>query len=291
MYPAQFDYHCPATIAEALALLDTLGDDAKVIAGSMSLVPLMKLRFASPKHLIDLRKLPGMASVTQVGDLLQIGAMTTHRMLETNELIRSKQPMMSEAAAQIGDAQVRNLGTIGGSLSHADPSADWPAVTTALGATLQLVGKKGERSIGVEQFILGPLTTALEPGELVAQIRVPVQAKNAGSAYEKLPHPASRFALVGVAAVVVLDGNSIKSARVAITGVGPKVARAAGVEQALQGKPADAASLKAAAARVTEGIELRQDLLGSAAYRAHMAAVYVERALVKAVERARGNRS
>ena len=290
MYPAPFQYHAPATVAEALALLDKLGDDAKVIAGSMSLVPLMKFRLATPGYLVDLRKVPGMSGVSQVGDSLQIGALTTHRQMETDALVRAKLPMMSDAAAQIGDAQVRNMGTMGGSLAHADPSADWPAVTTALGATVHLVSKKGERAVPIEAFILGPLTTALEPGELIHKISVPLHGKHAGSAYEKLPHPASRFAVVGVAAVVVLDkGGVVTSARVAITGLGPKAARAAAVESALQGKQAGAAELRAASAHTTHGLELQDDLLGTAAWRGHMAAVYAERALVRAVERARKN--
>jgi carbon-monoxide dehydrogenase medium subunit len=287
MYAAPFEYYAPATVQEALSLLDKFQDDAKVLAGSQSLVPLMKLRLAQPQHVIDLRKVPGIIGVTESGGMLQIGAMTTHRALEVNELVRKRLPAMSEAAAQIGDAQVRNMGTIGGSLSHADPSADWPAVTVALDASAQIVAAKGERTVKIEQFIVGPLTTVLKPGELLVQVRVPVPAARTGSAYEKMPHPASRFAIVGVAAAVALDAKGgVQAARVAITGLAPKVTRAAFVEQVLQGKGSDAASLKAAAARAAEGIQLRADLIGSADYRANLAAVYTERALRRAVARA-----
>src|SRR5438552_11864892 len=171
MYPAPFEYHAPATVQEALSLLDKFKDDAKLLAGSQSLIPLMKLRLTQPQHVIDLRKVPGIIGVTESGGMLQIGAMTTHRALETNELVRNSLPVMSEAAAQIGDAQVRNMGTIGGSLSHADPSADWPAVTIALDASAQIVAAKGERTVKVEQFIVGPLTTVLKPGEILVQVR------------------------------------------------------------------------------------------------------------------------
>jgi carbon-monoxide dehydrogenase medium subunit len=287
MYPAPFEYHSPATVQEALSLLAKFQDDAKVIAGSQSLVPLMKLRLASPAHVIDLRKVPGMVGINESGGMLQIGAMTTHWALETNELVRARVPMMSEAAGQIGDAQVRNMGTIGGSLSHADPSADWPAVTVALDASVQIVSAKGERSIKVEQLIVGPLTTSLAPGEILVQVRVPLPAGRTGGAYEKLPHPASRFAIVGVAAAVALDAKGgIQAARIALTGLASKVTRASRVEQALQGKASDAATLKVVSARAADGIELRADLIGSADYKAHLAAVYTERALRRAVARA-----
>jgi carbon-monoxide dehydrogenase medium subunit len=155
MYPAPFEYHAPASVAEALSLLGKYGDEAKVIAGSMSLVPLMKLRLASPKHLVDLRKLPGLTSVSESGDSLRIGAMTTHHALEIDPVAAKRLPIIGETARHIGDAQVRNQGTIGGSLSHADPSADWPAVTLALDASVQIAGARGERTMRIEDFIVG----------------------------------------------------------------------------------------------------------------------------------------
>jgi carbon-monoxide dehydrogenase medium subunit len=288
MYPASFEYHTPTTLAEAIALLGRYGDEAKVISGSQSLIPLMKLRLAQPGHLVDLRKVDGLTGVREVQGALQIGALTTHAALAKSELLRAKLPMAAEAAGQIGDAQVRNLGTIGGSLAHADPSADWPAVLTALDASVVVAGPQGERTLKVEQLILGPLTTALEPGEILTQVRVALPPARTAGAYEKLCHPASRFAVVGVAAEISLDArNTVQWSRIAITGLGSKVTRATGVERALQGKAADPAAIKAAAARAAEGLELRADLSGSAAYKAQLAAVYTERAALRAVSRAR----
>jgi len=286
MYPASFEYHAPASLQEALSLLDRYQDDAKVLAGSQSLVPLMKLRLAQPGHLVDLRKLPGLTGVSESGDALQIGAMTTHRAIEASELLRAKLPVLPEAAALIGDAQVRNLGTLGGSLAHADPSADWPAVMVALDASVQIAGKRGERTVKVEELITGPLTTVLGPSEILVQVRVPLPGQRAGSAYEKVPHPASRFAVVGVAAAVMLDERgTVRAARVAVTGLGPKVTRARAAEQALTGKSPDEAAIDAAAARAAEGIEIRGDLSGSAAYKKHLLSVTAGRALRRAIAR------
>jgi carbon-monoxide dehydrogenase medium subunit len=288
MYPASFEYHAPTTLAEAIALLGRYGDEAKVLSGSQSLIPLMKLRLARPAHLVDLRKVDGLTGVREVQGVLQIGALTTHAALAKSELLRAKLPMAAEAAGQIGDAQVRNLGTIGGSLAHADPSADWPAVLTALDASVVVAGPQGERTLKVEQLIVGPLTTALEPGEILTQVTVALPPARTAGAYEKLPNPASRFAVVGVAAEISLDArNTVQWSRIAITGLGSKVTRATGVERALQGKAADPAAIKSAAARAAEGLELRADLSGSAAYKAQLASVYTERAALRAVSRAR----
>jgi len=288
MYPASFEYHTPTTLAEAIALLGRYGDEAKVLSGSQSLIPLMKLRLAQPAHLVDLRKVDGLTGVREVQGAIQIGALTTHATLAKSELLRAKLPMAAEAAGQIGDAQVRNLGTIGGSLAHADPSADWPAVLTALDASVVIAGPQGERTLKVEQLIVGPLTTVLEPGEILTQVRVALPPARTAGAYEKLPHPASRFAVVGVAAEISLDArNTVQWSRIAITGLGSKVTRATGVERALQGKAADPAAIKSAAARAAEGLDLRADLSGSAAYKAQLAAVYTERAALRAVSRAR----
>src|SRR5713101_5232106 len=172
MYAAPFEYHVPSTVAEAVALLGRWQDDAKLISGSQSLVPMMKLRLVQPKHVIDLRKVPGLTGVSESEGALVIGALTTHRAIETSEIARSRLPILSEAAGGIGDAQVRNLGTIGGSLAHADPAADWPAVTVALDASVTVAGPGGERTVPVEQLISGPLTTVLEPGEILVQVRI-----------------------------------------------------------------------------------------------------------------------
>ena len=287
MYPAPFEYHTPSTVAEAVALLGKFQDDAKLIAGSQSLIPMMKLRLVQPKHVVDLRKVPGLSGISEAEGALVVGALTTYRAIETSELARSRLPILPETAGNIGDAQVRNLGTIGGSLAHADPSADWPAVTVALDATVKIAGPRGERSVPVEQLISGPLSTVLEPAEILVQVRFPLPAARSGSAYEKLPHPASRFAVVGAAAAVTLDGKgAVQRARVALTGLGPKVSRATAVEQALQGKATSPEALQSAASRAAEGLDLRADGTGSAEYKAHLVAVYTERALRRAVARA-----
>ena len=288
MYSAPFEYHAPATLSEAIALLGRYGDEAKVLAGSQSLIPLMKLRLAQPAHVVDLRKVDGLTGVREAQGALLVGALTTHAAMAASELVRAKLPMAAEAASQIGDPQVRNLGTIGGSLAHADPSADCPAVLTALDATVVVAGPRGERTLKVQDLITGPLSTVLENGELLTQVKIPLPPARTAGAYEKLPNPASRFAIVGVAAEVSLDArNTVQWSRIAITGLAPKVTRATAVEQALQGKTADAATVKAASARAAAGMELRPDLTGSAAYKAQLAAVYTERAVLRAVSRAR----
>jgi len=288
MYSAPFEYHAPATLSEAIALLGRYGDEAKVLAGSQSLIALMKLRLAQPAHVVDLRKVDGLTGVREAQGALLVGALTTHAAMAASELVRAKLPMAAEAASQIGDPQVRNLGTIGGSLAHADPSADWPAVLTALDATVVLAGPRGERTLKVQDLITGPLSTVLENGELLTQVKIPLPPARTAGAYEKLPNPASRFAVVGVAAEVSLDArNAVQWSRIAITGLAPKVTRATQVEQALQGKSGDAAAVKAAAARAADGLELRPDLTGSAAYKAQLAAVYTERAVLRAISRAR----
>jgi carbon-monoxide dehydrogenase medium subunit len=200
-------------------------------------------------------------------------------------LLKQKLPILPEAAAQIGDAQVRNMGTIGGSLAHADPSADLPAVMLALGAELTAVGSKGTRTIAVDDFFLDLLTTSLASDELLTQIRIPLPPAGSGMAYEKYPHPASRYALVGVAAVVTRTADKVTRARVAITGVGTKATRELGVERALTGTAGDAAAIETAAARAAEGIDLRSDLQGTAEYRAQLARTYTKRALTRALER------
>jgi carbon-monoxide dehydrogenase medium subunit len=288
MYSAPFEYHAPSTLSEALALLGQYGDEAKVLAGSQSLVPLMKLRLAQPAHVVDLRKVDGLVGVRDVGGTLHIGALTTHAALAADPLFRAKLPMAAEAANQIGDAQVRNVGTIGGSLAHADPAADWPAVLMALDASVVIAGPRGERTLKVEDLIVGPLMTALDSGEILTQVRIALPPARTAGAYEKLPNPASRFAVVGVAAEVSLDGRGgVAWSRIALTGLGSKVSRATAVEQALQGKPADPAAIKSASTRAAEGLELRPDLTGSTAYKAQLAAVYTERAVLRAVSRAR----
>jgi len=279
MYPAQFEYHKAGTVKEALDLLAKYKDEAKLLAGGHSLLPAMKLRLAQPKHLIDIGKVSGLAGVNEEGGTLVIGAMTTHYAIESSAVLKGKCPLLSEVAGHIGDPMVRNMGTLGGSLAHADPAADWPAAAIALGADLVAEGPKGKRTIKVDDFFKGLLTTALADDEILTEIRVPAYGANVKCAYAKFPHPASRFAVVGVAAVLTLDGGKISKASIGITGAGTKATRARGVEAAIAGKPADAASIQAAASSAADGVDVQADLQGSIEYKQHLLRVFAKRAM------------
>jgi len=288
MYPASFQYHRAASVEEAVGLLARYKDDAKLLAGGHSLVPMMKLRLAQPAHVIDIGRIAGLAGIREEGGHLVIGALTTHYAVESSGVVRRTCPMLAEAAAMIGDPQVRNHGTVGGSLAHADPAADWPAVMLALGAELRAVGPKGARTIRAKDFFRGLFTTALAPDEVLTEIRIPAGA-HSGAAYVKHPHPASRFAVVGVAAAVTLDGaGRCTASHVGITGVGSHAVRAKGVEGMLAGKVLDAGTIQAAAQKAADGLEIHADLQGSVEYKAHLTRVYARRALEKAVQRAKG---
>jgi carbon-monoxide dehydrogenase medium subunit len=287
MYPAAFDYHAPKNVKEALGLLGKLKDDAKVLAGGHSLIPMMKLRLAQPKHLIDLQKVPGLSGIKADGKAFVIGAMTTHWEIESSSTVKSKLPVLAEVASVIGDPAVRNKGTIGGSLAHADPAADWPAAVIALGAELVCEGPKGKRKVAVDQWFLGLMSTALKERELLVQVRVPLLPAGSGAAYMKFPHPASRFAVVGVCAAVTLDKQGVcVSAGVGVTGAGTKAIRAKGVEAALKGKKLDAAAIEAAAQKAAEGVDVQADLQGSVEYKSHLCRVFAKRAITEAVKRA-----
>lgn len=286
MYAAPFEYHTAGSVDEALKLLALHGEEAKLLAGGHSIVPLMKLRFLQPAHLIDISGLAELRGIREAGDAIVIGAATTHRELETSGLLRQKLPVLAEAAAVIGDPQVRNVGTLGGSLAHADPAADLPAAVLALEAEIVAVGPDGTRSIPAQQCFTGLMTTALEPTEILKEVRFPVPTGRRGGAYEKHPHPASRYAVAGVAAVLTVDEDGrITRARVGITGLGTCAIRALAVEQALIGAD-DETALGKAAEQATEGLELRADLQGPVDYKAHLARVYTRRALARARARA-----
>jgi carbon-monoxide dehydrogenase medium subunit len=287
MFPASFEYHTPGTIDEAVSLLKQHPDDAKLIAGGHSLLPMMKLRFAQPAHLVDLRKISGLSGIREIDGAVLIGATTTHRMIETSAVLTRRIPILPEAAHLIGDPLVRNRGTIGGSLAHADPAADLPAVILALGAELKVLGQKGTRTIKSEAFFTGLLTTALTPEEVITEIRIPDLPAGTGTAYTKHPHPASRFAVVGVAAVITIDGKTIKRARVGITGVGEHAVRGMAVENALSGKSPDDAMLAAAAAHAADGLELRADSQGPVDYKKDLLTRFTLTALTRAVARAK----
>lgn len=267
MIPAAFDYQRPASVDEAIALLK---DDAKVLAGGHSLLPAMKLRLSEPSCVIDISRLSELNYIREDGAGLAIGATTTHYQLESSELVREKAAALAQAAALVGDPQVRNRGTIGGSLAHADPAADYPAVVLALGAEIRVKGPDGARSIAAEEFFIDLFLTALAADELITEIWIPAAAK---SAYAKFPHPASRFAVVGCAAAVV-NG----AVQVGFTGVANAAFRDAGVESALSGG-VNADSLAAAAAAAADGAEVLSDNFADEQYRRHLAKVYARKAL------------
>jgi carbon-monoxide dehydrogenase medium subunit len=288
MYPAAFEYHAPATVKDALKLLGKL-DDAKILAGGHSLVPMMKLRLAQPKNIIDLRKVTTLSGIKEEKSVITVGAMTTHWEVESSPVLKAKAPVVSETAAIIGDPAVRNKGTIGGSLAHADPAADMPATAIALGFEFVCEGAKGKRTVKVDDWFQGLMATALKESELLTQVRIPVWPAGSGAAYLKFPHPASRFAVVGVCAAVTLDANgSCTKASVGVTGAGTKAVRAKGVEAGLVGKQLDAATIEAAAQKAAEGVDVQADLQGSVEYKSHLCRVFAKRAIEAAVKRARG---
>ena len=280
MIPSPFDYLCPASLDEATALLELHGADAKVLAGGHSLLPAMKLRLAQPKTVIDLGRIADLNYVRESNGHIAIGAMTTHHTIEASELLKQKCPLLPEVAAQIGDVQVRNRGTIGGSVVHADPAADWPAAILALDAELEVAGINGRRSVRATEFFVDMMQSAVQPNEILVEIRVPATAKSV--AYVKFAQKASGFAIAGVAAVV---DKQAKSVRVGITGVAPKAYRAARVEQALRGKTLNQESIAQAAEKARDGVEALNDIHASAEFRAHLAVVHTRRALELAASR------
>lgn len=283
MIAQQFEYSAPKTLEEALTLL-TAG--AKPLAGGMSLIPMMKLRLSSPDRLVDLARIKSLNYVKEQSGTLHIGATTTHHDVETSDAVRGKCPLLAETASFIGDVQVRNVGTMGGSVAHADPSADYPAALQALEAMIVLKGSASERKIPADEFFIDTFTTALEPGEIVSEVIVPVEASGTGTSYHKVVQPASGFAIVGVAARVRRSGGKIVLARIGITGLSNRAFRATTAEKALEGKSGSDADIQAAAVLATQGIDANSDLHASAEYRTHLATVYTARALKVALSRA-----
>src|SRR5215813_10068255 len=288
MIPAEFAYDAPTSLEEALALLGQYSENATLLAGGHSLLPALKLRLSSVGHLIDLGRIADLAYIREEGGKLCLGALTTHYQVESSPLLQQHCPLLAECAARIGDMQVRNRGTLGGSLAHADPAADYPAAILALEADIQTVRASGKRTFKAEDFFVDMLTTALQPGEILTEVRVASLAAHTGSTYLKMPQPASGFAVVGVAAIVTLDAKGhCARVRVGITGAASKAFRARDTEVLLTGKMPHDGALTQAAAQATTGIETTGDIFASAEYRAHLARVYTKRALVKAVERAK----
>jgi carbon-monoxide dehydrogenase medium subunit len=292
MIPAPFEYHVARTVEEALRLLERHGDEAKLLAGGHSLLPMMKLRLAAPRYVIDIGRLRGLSYIREANGHIAIGAMTTHAEITDSTLVRAKCPLLAETAEEIGDIQVRNRGTVGGSLAHADPAADYPAAVLALDAELTATSSSGTRSIPATEFFVDLLTTQLRPGEILTELRVPVTGPRSGGAYRKLPQPASGFALCGVAAYLTLNvKGAIERAAVGVTGVGARAYRAAGVEKGLIGKKPSEKELADSARHAARGVEPLSDLHASAEYRKEMAAVFTRRALGAAAARAAGSKA
>lgn len=280
MFAAPFEYARPTTLDEALVLLSKHGDQAKLLAGGHSLIPAMKLRLAQPALVIDIARIDALRRVEERDGRLVIGALVTHAEIAANRTLAASCPLLGEAAAAIGDLQVRNKGTIGGSLVHADPAADWPAVILALEAELEIAGAKGRRTVKAGDFFTGMLETALTPSEILVEIRVP--ATGASVAYVKTEQKASGFALCGVAAVVDAKARRV---RVGVTGVAPVAYRASAVEKALDGQSLDAKAIGAAARQAAAGVAPLADIHASADFRAHLAEVNTARALERAASR------
>jgi carbon-monoxide dehydrogenase medium subunit len=288
MIPAAFDYHNATSVDEAIALLQQYGDDAKILAGGHSLLPTMKLRLAQPAHLIDIGRIRGLSHITEHGNVVAIGAMTTYTKIEHSDLLRRHFALLPEGTSVIGDPQVRNRGTIGGSVAHADPSADMPGIVLALKGEILVHGpNQGRRMIQADDFFKDLFVTALQPGEIISEIRFAIPPAHTGSSYMKLENKASHYAVAGCAAVVTLGGDgTCSAASVVITGASVKPTRASAVEAALVGKKLDEATVAAAASHAADGLELLEDIHGSKAYRAQMATVMAKRAILKAAERA-----
>jgi carbon-monoxide dehydrogenase medium subunit len=286
MIPAAFDYLAPKTIDEAVGLLAQHPDEAKILAGGHSLIPAMKLRLAQPQLLIDIGRISNLSYIREEGGEIRIGALTTHYQIESSERLKQICPLLPECAGSIGDVQVRNKGTIGGSLAHSDPAGDWPAAIIALRANMVAVGPSGERVIKADDFFVDLLTTALEPTEILREIRIATPTGSFAQAYQKVHHPASGFAIVGVAVHLQMAADgSCESAGVGITGVAAKAYRAVAVEAALAGRQLDEHTIAGAASHAVDGIDVNSDLSASADYRRHLAQVHTRRAITRAISR------
>jgi carbon-monoxide dehydrogenase medium subunit len=285
MIPAAFDYEAPQTVAEALGLLAQHPDEAKILAGGHSLIPAMKLRLAQPQLLIDIARIKELSYIREEAGEIRLGALTTHYQIESSDRLQQICPLLPQCAASIGDVQVRNKGTIGGSVAHSDPAGDWPAAMVALDAEMVAVGPGGERVIKADDFFVDLLTTALKPTEILRELRIKRPTGKFGQAYQKVHHPASGFAIVGVAVHLEIGADgSCTAAGVGITGVGAKAYRARAVEGSLSGKQLDEATIAAAAAHATDGIDVNGDLSASAEYRQHLAQVHTRRAIARAAQ-------
>ncbi|MGI8562110.1 MAG: FAD binding domain-containing protein [Candidatus Dormibacter sp.] len=286
MYPAKFEYFPPRTLEEALSLLAKYGDEGKVLAGGQSLIPLMKLRFAAPRALIDLNRIEGLDQLVEEDGGLRIGALVRTKACERSQLLRDRYRALADAAPQISDPIVRNRGTVVGSLAHADPQGDWGSVMLAVGARVEARGSGGTRTIPIEQFFQGPFASALEPDEIVTSVVVPDPGPRASGTYLKLERKVGDFATVGVAVHLSLDNGRVRRAGIGLTAVAPTNVRATKAEEALAGAELNDASIRNAAELAAQAAEPRSDLRGSADYKRHIVQVFTERGLRTAAEAA-----
>jgi aerobic carbon-monoxide dehydrogenase medium subunit len=289
MIPAPFDYHAPASLADAIGLLQQHGDDAKVLSGGQSLLPLLKLRLASVAHLVDIGRIPGLEYIKEEGGFLKIGGRTRESALERSDLIRTKYPILHDTAVVIADPLVRNRATVGGNLAHADPANDHPATMLALAAEVIVTGRAGERTIPIERFFTGIFATALEPGEILTEIRIPIPPPRSGGAYVKLERKVGDFATAAAAAQVALGAaGTVERAGIGLTSAGPTPIKAVEAERFLQGKTPNPATIAEAARLAGTAASPSPDRRGSIEYKREMARVLTARALTRAVARAGG---
>ena len=287
MFPASFGYVAARSVEEALELMARHGEDGKLLAGGHSLIPAMKLRLQAPRTLIDIGSVPDLLGVKIIGNQLVIGALTVHADVAGSDLVRKHVPGLADAAAVIGDLQVRNRGTIGGSVAHADPAADFPVILTALNASFIAQSSSGTRTIAVDDFFTDFYTTALNANEILREIRVPIPASGSCTAYAKLPHPASGYVVVSAGALIVRQASgTCASARVAMGGLGSGPIRAIATETELQGKPLTPQTIAAAAAKAAEATDPVEDSYASADYKRYVATVFARKAIEAAVQRA-----
>lgn len=287
MIPPAFEYLRPKTIPEAVAMLQQHGDEAKILSGGQSLIPMMKLRLARPAYLIDINRISGLAYVKEDGGFLKIGGLTREAELESSSLIRSKYPLLLDTAHVIADPQVRNLATVGGNLAHGDPANDHPAAMTALGAQVVATGPKGERVIPIEEFFVTLFTTGLKQDEILTEIRIPIPPAKSGGAYFKLERKVGDFATAAAAVQLTLDGSgTVQKAGIALTNVGPTPIKARKAEDFLRGKKPDAPTIEQAAKLAAEDAQPGSDLRGPVEYKRGLAKELTKRAIAKAVERA-----
>ena len=288
MIPASFEYSSPKTLSEAIALLQQHGADAKILSGGQSLIPLMKLRMAAPKHVVDINGIDGLSYIKEDGGFLTIGALTREADVDASQLVRDRYPLLADTAGVIGDPLVRNQATVAGNLAHADPANDHPATMLAFGASVVATGPNGTRTIAISDFFTGIFTTTLEPDEILTEIRVPMPQPGSGGAYLKVERKVGDFAAAAVAVQITLAGDSFTSAGIGLTNVGPMPIKATRAEKALIGKPAVESTIEEAARIAAEEADPAEDLRGSVDYKRSLVRVLTARALRQAIIRAKG---